>query len=102
MVSKQLSKQPINAGEARSLAIEALGLLAADAEKLSGFLALSGIGPENLRAAAQGPVFLQAVLDYICSDPSLLADIAAALDRTPAAIDHARMILAGPQPDWGA
>ncbi len=102
MVIESFRKKIPSPESAAALAIETLGKLAADPEKLSGFLALSGIGPDNLRAAAKSPGFLQGVLDFVCADEMLLREIAASLNRTPEDIDRARMILAGPPPDWGA
>ncbi len=102
MVREAFRKELLTEDLARAIAIEALGNLAADPEKLSGFLALAGIGPENLRQAAQGPTFLHAVLDYACSDEALLRELAAAANRRPEQLDQARQMLAGPQPDWGA
>ena len=46
---------------AESLAITALAFLAAEPERLGRFLALTGIGPESIRAAAHQPQFLLAV-----------------------------------------
>jgi len=54
------------------LAIDALSFLAGEPEALGRFLALSGIGPTMLRAAASDPVFLAGVLDYFLSDEPLL------------------------------
>ena len=102
MVRESFRNSMPNLESASNLAIEALAQLASDPEKMSGFLALSGIGPENLRVAAKSPGFLQGVLDYICSDEALLREVAAANGRTPEQLDRARQMLAGPQPDWGA
>ncbi len=88
--------------QAETLAIEALGTLAQDAEKLSDFLTLAGIEPSHLREAASAPGFLQAVLDFICQDPDLLAEVGHCVNRSPEEIDRARQILAGPGFDWGA
>ncbi len=102
MVREAFRRDLLTEERAREIAVEMLGLLAADPEKLSGFLALAGIGPENLREAASGPGFLQAVLDYVCSEEMLLRELADAAGRTPELVDLARQKLAGPQPDWGA
>jgi hypothetical protein len=80
-------------GEA--LAIEALGFLADDPERLSRFLALSGLGPGNLRQAAAEPTFLIAVLDHLAADERLLVAFAGAQRIDPAAIVAARDALAG-------
>ena len=69
---------------------------------LSGLLALASIGPETLRAAAGGPGFLLAVLEYVCADEALLRDVAAGAGHSPESLDRARQVLQGPQPDWGA
>ena len=58
------------------VAIAALGFLAADTERLERFLALSGLGPHNLRQAASDPAFLGSVLEYIVSDEPLLLALA--------------------------
>ena len=102
MVSKGFRKNAPAGEDARALAIAALGQLAGEQEKLLGFLAISGIEPQNLRAAATAPAFLLGVLDYVCNDETLLREIAANIGRSPEDIDRARMILTGPPPDWGA
>src|SRR5262249_36350748 len=52
---------------AGGLAVAALGFIAAEPERLGRFLALSGIGPDSIRAAAREPQFLAGVLDHITS-----------------------------------
>lgn len=102
MVTEGFRRSGKELENAQQIAIAALGSLAGDPERLSGFMALAGIDPAGLRQAAQGPAFLQGVLDYICADETLLREIAAAVSHTPESIDRARMILQGPQGDWGA
>jgi hypothetical protein len=75
-----------------------LAFLAADAERLDRFLALSGLGPHNLRRAAADPAFLTAVLDYIVGDERLLVAFAAEQKLRPAEIVRARDALGGPPP----
>jgi len=79
-------------------AISALGFLAEDATRLERFLALSGLGPHNLRSAASEPGFLTAVLDYLVADERLLIAFATREGLEPAAIVRARDSLAGPPP----
>ncbi len=86
---------PSTASEA---AIAGLAFLAADAERLDRFLALSGLGPHNLRRAAADPAFLTAVLDYIVGDERLLVAFAAEQKLRPAEIVRARDALGGPPP----
>ncbi len=50
---------------AEQVAVLALNFLAADAERLGGFLAATGIGPANLRQAAREPQFLAGVLRHL-------------------------------------
>ncbi len=54
------------------LAIDALAFLAGQPEALARFLALTGVGPHNLRTAAADPAFLAGVLDHFLSDEALL------------------------------
>ena len=81
---------------AESLAIQALGFLAGDPERLARFLALSGLGPHNLRQAAASRGFLVAVLDYLAADEPLLVAFAAQQALDPAAVIAARVKLSGP------
>jgi hypothetical protein len=85
-------------GEA--LAIAALGFLASDPERLSRFLALSGLGPGNLRQAAAEPSFLLAVLDHLAGDERLLVAFAAEHGVAPGAVAAARAALAGGPADF--
>jgi hypothetical protein len=79
------------------IAIEALAWLAADENRLERFLALSGLGPQNLRKAAAEPRFLTAILDYLASNDPLLIDFARDNARTPEEVTRAHAALAGPE-----
>lgn len=79
---------------AQALAIQALGFIAADAELLPRFLAISGIDAQAIRQAAREPGFLAGVLQFIAAhEPTLMRfseesgirpqDIAAALRALP-------------------
>ena len=83
---------------AAQTAIAALGFLAEDPERLERFLALSGLGPHNLREAAAEPSFLTAVLDYVTGDETLLIAFATREGQRPEVIVRARDALAGPPP----
>ena len=92
-----MKKRPLTTPEAaESLAIQALTFIAADAERLGRFLAITGIGPEGIRAAAEEPLFLMGVLDYIAADQELLAAFAGEAGIEAAAIRQARESLGGP------
>jgi hypothetical protein len=81
----------------REIAIEALAWLAADENRLERFLALSGLGPQNLRKAAADPRFLTAILDYLASNEALLVDFARDSGRTPEGVARAHAALLGPK-----
>lgn len=80
---------------AEAIAIAALSYLAADAEQLGRFLALTGIGPEHIREAARDPGFLSGVLDHLSSDEALLIAFARHEGIDPAEIEHAQRALGG-------
>ena len=81
---------------AEAIAIEVLSYLAADPSRLDRFLALSGIGLDNLRVAAEEQGFLAATLDHLASDEKLLLAFAAHAGHDPSVIAKAREILAPP------
>jgi len=83
---------------ARDLAIAALGYVASDTEQLSRFLALTGIDPGSIRAAAKEPGFLAGVLAYISGNERTLIAFAAHAGVAPEEIEKAKQLLAGP--DW--
>lgn len=57
---------------AETLALRALGWIAGQDDVLAGFMAASGIGPQDLGAAAGQAEFLGAVLDYVLGDEDRL------------------------------
>ena len=75
--ASSLKTPKLTKSSAETLAIEALNFLAAEPERLDRFLALSGIGLENLRAAAAEPGFLAAILAHLAADEKLLLAFAA-------------------------
>lgn len=84
--------------EAEAIAIQALGFIATDERLLSRFLALSGLDPANLRAAAARPGFFGGVLDFIAGDEKTLLDFAAACDLTPETAAAAHRVLSADSP----
>jgi hypothetical protein len=88
----------LTAEDAEALALRALGFLAAEPERLEPFLAATGLGPATLRAAAQEPGFLAAVLDHLAGNDSLLLEFAGNLSLNPEIVAQARDALAGPPP----
>ena len=80
---------------AEALAIAALNFIAAEPERLGRFLAMSGLGPQSIRAAAREPQFLLGVLDHVAADEPLLIAFAAENSILPSAVMQARDIIAG-------
>jgi hypothetical protein len=83
---------------AEALAIQALSFIASDGERLGRFLATTGIGPAEIRAASAQPEFLSGVLEYLASDERLLSAFAAESNIGPETVDKARHLLGGG--DW--
>lgn len=72
------------------IAVAGLSFLAEDPELLGGFLGATGLGPENLRAAATDPGFFTAVLEHLMGDESLLLAFAERERLRPTLIAAAR------------
>ncbi len=86
--------QKPTAETATTLALTALAFLAEDGPRLGRFLALTGIEPDQLRAAADAPETLLAVLDYLLGDESLLLVFTASIGIAPETVFPARTALA--------
>jgi hypothetical protein len=89
---------PLTEEAAEGLAIQALTFIAGDSERLGRFLAITGIGPAQIRAAAQEPGFLVGVLNYLAGDERLLSAFAAETGLDPAHVGKALAALGG---NWG-
>ena len=85
----------INRKIAENLAIQALGLMASDPERLGAFLAATGIGPEMIRKAATEPSFLAGLLVHVCGDETLMIAVAVHAGVTPQDVEHAQAVLSG-------
>jgi Protein of unknown function (DUF3572) len=83
---------------AAALAITALSWLAQEPEELSRFLALTGIDPGAIRAAANERGFLAGVLDYIRGNERTLAAFAEHAGVPPLQVGRARAALG--DADW--
>ncbi len=70
--------------------------LAAEPERLGRFLAVTGIGPEAIRAAAAEPNFLAGVVEHVIGDERLLLEFAAHAQINPAEVARASAALGGP------
>lgn len=82
--------------DAEKVAIQALSFLAADPARLGRFLAATGIGPAEIRAAAREPSFLAGVLDHLADDESAMLAFAQETGLSPELIARARASLSGP------
>lgn len=81
--------------QAEGLAIQALTFIAEDGERLGRFLAVTGIGPAEIRTAAHEPGFLAGVLEYMASDEHLISAFAGENHLDPVDIARGRTALAG-------
>jgi hypothetical protein len=79
--------------QAEMLAIQALGFIAEEPERLGRFLDLTGIPVEHIRAAARQRGFLAGVLEHMLGDENLLTAFADSAGVNPAEIAGARSAL---------
>jgi len=82
--------------DSESIAVTALTFLAADGERLQRFLSATGLGPNNLRAAAAAPGFHASVLGYLAADDGLLVRFATQAGLAPEDVVRAMAALEGP------
>ncbi len=78
---------------AETLAIQALGFIAAEPARLELFLRLTGIAAAEIRTAAREPGFLAGVLEHMLGDESLLIAFADSAGIDPGAVARARSAL---------
>jgi hypothetical protein len=79
--------------EAENVALGAFSFLTGDEERLSRFLAVSGLRPDTIRSAASSPGFFAGILDYVVSDEPLLIALAKELNTKPEHIMQAHWTL---------
>jgi Protein of unknown function (DUF3572) len=89
------NKKTLSPDDAETIGVRALAFLAEEPERLARFLALTGIGPEDLRAMAGEPAFLAEVLTYLAQDESALLVFAASAALPPEDIIKAEQLLRG-------
>jgi len=78
---------------AETLAVAALAFLASEPEHLGGFLAATGVGPDQIRNAARDPSFLSGVLDHLSGNEPLLIAFAQRQGIDPTEVERARAAL---------
>jgi hypothetical protein len=87
----------VSRNTAEMLAIQALAFIAADPERLSRFLGMSGIAAQEIRVAAREGAFLAGVLEHMLGDETLLIAFAESAGIDPGEIARARSVLGGPE-----
>lgn len=91
-----MSRPPILSRDAaETLALQALGHIAADPAALDRLLALTGLEPEQLRSRAADPAVLAGVLDYLLGSEADLLAFCSAAGIDPALPAKARRLLPG-------
>ena len=80
---------------AQTIALKALGYLAADEQLLEPFLGATGLMAGDLRAGATDSAFLAGVLDYFLQNEALLLAFAGASELAPETVVRARQRLPG-------
>ena len=86
---------------AQTLALQALGWLASDDDRLGAFMASGGMDAASLRAQATDPMLHAAVMDFLLSDEALLLQFCADCDVAPDLPMQARAALPGGDvPSW--
>lgn len=90
-------KKPIADARAAAevVAIQALAYIAGEPEQLGRFLAITGIGPDQIRQAAREPRFLAGVLTHVMGDERLLVAFAESAGIEPATVGRAHDALGG-------
>ena len=89
-----------NTEEAEIIALNALGFLASEPERMQRFLELSGLSPEAIRAGASDPSFLGGLLDYLLTDQTLLLIFAEEQGQKPERNGQLRRKLPGAALDF--
>ena len=74
---------PLTQEAAEGVAVQALTFIAGDGERLGRFLAVTGIGPAEIRRPAASRASSPACSDYLASDDRLIAGFAAETGLDP-------------------
>jgi len=101
MVSMPQRPRPLDRQTCEIIAMTGIKFLADDSERLSRFLAVTGIGPAELRSRVQDPALLAAVLEHLLGDESLLLVFAAETGIDPESVAPAQALLSGSGPCAG-
>ena len=91
----QRARTTMTLEDAEIIGLKALSFLANDEARISRFLALTGLSAGDLRAQAGEASMLQAVLEHLAGDESLLLVFAADAAVAPDRIGPALQVLSG-------
>ena len=86
-------RPPYSQQSAEMLAVQALAFIAENDNRMSGFVASTGIAVQSIRAAAREPNFLAGVLEHILANENLLIAFADNACIDPAEVARARQAL---------
>lgn len=87
--------------QAEEIALLALGWIAGQDALVTGFLGASGVSPDQLRAAADDPDLLAALMDFLMQDDRWVLDFCADHALSPDICQQVRAALPGGQvPHW--
>ena len=89
------SKSALSRSKAEEVAIRALAFLASEPDHISRFMALSGLGPEDIAQSAATSEFQVALLDHLMGDEALLLTFCSNENISPELIAPARHALGG-------
>ncbi len=96
------TKERLDAERAETIAAEGLAFLAEDPSRLVRFMRDTGIGPDELRAAAGSRDTAIAVLEHLLSDESMLLVFTSEKGLQPEIAARALQLLQGPGFDRGS
>ncbi|MCV2868790.1 DUF3572 domain-containing protein [Defluviimonas sp. WL0002] len=86
---------------AETVALQALGWIAANDELLPVFLGSSGLRPGDMRTRAAEPEVLASVMDFLLLDDAWVIAFCDSVGLGYESLRRARMALPGAAPDWG-
>jgi Protein of unknown function (DUF3572) len=89
------TQAPATLEAAEAIALQGLAFLAEEPQRLQRFVTVTGLDPAELRARADTPELLAAVLEHLAGDESLLLVFSASRGIAPEAIAPAILLLQG-------
>jgi hypothetical protein len=93
-MTRRSTRKGIDFETAEAIGLKALAFVAEDGARLGRFLSLTGLSPDQLRNEANAPHTLQAVLEHLAEDESLLLVFTASAGYAPEQIEPAWALLA--------